>query len=517
MSERTLFHSRKFFIFNLVLVGIAAGFVLALFAFSCSTRLPAGDTAHAQETPASSASSGVPLVNGVPSFRNVAAKVLPTVVEITVVDVVKQPVPDSGQGFPFNFLLPPQGGQGQGQNQQSQPSPPQSQEFKQEGLGSGVMVKRDGDTIFVLTNNHVVGNATEIKVKLYDGREFTAKLVGKDSRKDLALISFTTKDKNVPIATLGNSSQMQVGDWVLAIGNPFGFQSTVTAGIVSALGRQGVGPGNTIDQFIQTDAAINRGNSGGALVNMDGQVIGINDWIVAPSGGSVGLGFAIAINDATKAITDFIQHGSIQYGWLGVSVQDPYPTLAKEMNLDGKAGSFVYHVFQNSPAAKGGILPGDFITAINGKDVKNTDDLIRVVGDLPAGDQATFKLIRNDKVLTETVKIGLRQDQAAIEKNRNLWPGISVLPLDDQIRQQLKLPANSNGIVVVNVVDKTPAAVAGLQQGDLIKQINNKPVQNAEQFYQDINENQRHFSFEIERQGSTFNIGINKQLSLIHI
>lgn len=508
MSEHTLFHSRKFFVFNLVLVGIVAGFVLALFAFSCSTRLPAGDTAHAQETTTSSnPSSGVPLVNGVPSFRNVAAKVLPTVVEITVVDVVKQPVPDTGQGFPFNFMLPPLGGQNQGQNQQS---PPQTQEFKQEGLGSGVMVKRDGDTIFVLTNNHVVGNATEIKVKLYDGHEYTAKLVGKDARKDLALVSFTTKDKNIPIATLGNSNDMQVGDWVLAIGNPFGFQSTVTAGIVSALGRQGVGPSNTIDRFIQTDAAINRGNSGGALVNMEGQVIGINDWIVAPSGGSVGLGFAIAINDATKAITDFIKHGSIQYGWLGVSVQDPYPTLAKEMKIDGREGSFVYHVFQSSPAAKGGILPGDFITSINGRDVKNTDDLIRMVGDLPAGETATFKLIRDDQVRTENVKIGLRQDQAAIEKNRNLWPGFSVLPLDDQVRQQLKLPASSKGIVVVNVVDKTPAAIAGLQQGDLIKQINNQPIQNAMQFYADINKDQRHFSFEIERQGSTFNIGINK-------
>ena len=516
MSEKTLFHSRKLFIFNLVLVGIVAGFVLALFAFSCSTRLPAGDTAHAQETTTnSSSSSGVPLVNGVPSFRNVAAKVLPTVVEVTVVDVVKQPVPDSGQGFPFNFLLPPFGGQGQGQgqnqpNQQNQQNPPQTQEFKQEGLGSGVMVKRTGDTIYVLTNNHVVGSASEIKVKLSDNREFTAKLVGTDSRKDLALISFTTKDKNIPIATLGNSNDMQVGDWVLAIGNPFGFQSTVTAGIVSALGRQGVGPGNTIDQFIQTDAAINRGNSGGALVNMEGQVIGINDWIVAPSGGSVGLGFAIAINDAKKAISDFIQHGSIQYGWLGVSVQDPYPSLAKEMKIDNKEGSFVYHVFQSSPAEKGGIEPGDFITSINGKDVKNTDDLIRMVGDLPAGQDATFKLIRFGQVKTETVKIGLRKDQAAIEKNRNLWPGFSVLPLDSQIRDQLKLSANANGIVVVNVVDKTPAAVAGLQQGDLIKKINNQPVQNAMQFYQDINESQRHFTFEIERQGSTFNIGINK-------
>ncbi len=508
MSEHTLFHSRKFFVFNLVLVGIVAGFVLALFAFSCSTRLPAGDTAHAQETPSSSSSSGVPVVNGVPSFHNVAAKVLPTVVEITVVDVVKQPVPDSGQGFPFNFPFPPFGGPGQGQ--QNQNNGPQSKEFKQEGLGSGVMVQRSGDTIYVLTNNHVVGSATEIKVKLYDGREFTAKLVGKDARKDLALVSFTTKDKNIPVATLGNSDSAQVGDWVLAIGNPFGFQSTVTAGIVSAKGRQGVGPGNTIDQFIQTDAAINRGNSGGALVNMEGQVIGINDWIVAPSGGSVGLGFAIAINDAKRAIGDFINHGSVQYGWLGVSVQDPYPSLAKEMQLENKEGSFVYHVFQSSPAEKGGILPGDFITSINGTHVKNTDELIRMVGDLPAGKDATFDLIRYGTPKTVTVRIGLRKDQAAIEKNRNLWPGISVLPIDSQIRQQLKLADNVQGLVVVNVIDKTPAAVAGLQQGDVIKKINNQPISNAMDFYQDINEKRSHFNFDVERQGSTFSIGINK-------
>ena len=335
MSNKSLFHSKKFFIFNLVLVGVIAGFLLALFTFSFSGLFPAGKTVNAQQLPAAT-SSAKPLV-AIPSLHKVAEKVLPSVVEVTVFDIVKKPVPAAGQSFPVQFMFPPFGGQGQ-------PQHPKSQVFREKGLGSGVIVKRTGDTVYVLTNNHVAGNAKTITVKLVDGRHFTAKLVGKDPRQDLALISFHTTDKNIPVATLGNSNSAQVGDWVIAIGNPYGFQSTVTAGIVSAVGRQGVGPGNTIDQFIQTDAAINPGNSGGALVNMKGQVIGINDWIVAPhGGGNVGLGFAIAINNAKRAITDFIEHGSVQYGWLGVSVQDPYPTLAKQKGIAGKHGSVAYH------------------------------------------------------------------------------------------------------------------------------------------------------------------------------
>ena len=499
MSEQTLFHSKKFFYFNLVLVGIIAGFLLALFTFSCSTRIPAGDIAQAQQTPVSlnePASMGGP-----PSFRAIVKKVLPVVVEVNVTDIIKQPVPDVGQGFPFNFLFPP----GQGNN------PPQSQQFKQEGLGSGVIVQRNGDTYYVLTNNHVVGKASTIEVTLYNNQKFTAKLVGTSVRKDLALISFQSSDHNLPIAQLGNSNDAQVGDWVLAIGNPFGFMSTVTAGIISAKGRTGVGPGNTIDQFIQTDAAINKGNSGGALVNMAGQVIGINDWIVAPSGGSVGLGFAIAINDAKRAITDFIEHGSVQYGWLGVSVQDPAtPELAKQLGVEGKPGSLVYHVFLDSPAAKGGIQPGDYITAINGTAVQNTEDLIRTVGDLSAGQKATFSIIRYGHPMSTTVTIGLRGTEQQINENRKLWPGISVVPLDSQIRQQLSLASTVSGLVVASVIDKTPASIPGIQQGDIVRKINNEPIANAIDFYRAINQNTSSYNFQIERQGSTFNIAISK-------
>lgn len=505
MFKTSLFHSKGFLIFNLVTVGVIAGFVIALLTVPFSAHFPFGGTVQAQQVPATYTSAS-PLVD-MPSLHKVAEKVLPSVVEITVLDIVKKPVPATGQSFPFNFFFSPFGGPSNGQGG----SQPKSQVFREKGLGSGVIVKRTGDTVYVLTNNHVVGNANQITVKLLDGKQFTAKLVGKDVRQDLALVSFRTTDRNIPIATLGNSNSAQVGDWVIAIGNPYGFQSTVTAGIVSAVGRQGVGPGNTIDQFIQTDAAINPGNSGGALVNMEGQVVGINDWIVAPhGGGSVGLGFAIAINQAKRDITDFIEHGSVQYGWLGVSVQDPYSTLAKQMQLDGKHGSFVAHLFLNSPAAKGGMLPGDFITAINGRKVKNTEDLVRMVGNLAPGQNATFNIIRYGNPMTLNVRIGLRQSSAAIAKNTNLWPGIGVLPLDSQIRKQLKLPGSEHGLVVVNVVSKTSAAIAGLKQGDVIQKINNQPIGNAMDFYQDINEHRTDFSFQIDRQGTIFDIGLHK-------
>ena len=497
-QSQGIFHSKKFFAFKLVVAPIVVGVFLALTTLSCSTLLPGGQTAQSQ---AATSAGGNP--NGTfPSFRAVAAKVLPVVVEINVVDIVKQPVPDVGHGWPWNFLLPQDPGQDK--------NAPKTQEFRQEGLGSGVIVRKTGDTVYVLTNNHVVGNASEINLVLYDKRQYRAKLVGKDPRLDLALVSFTTHEENIPVATLGNSNDMQVGDWVLAVGNPFGFMSTVTAGIVSAIGREGVGPGNTVAQFIQTDAAINRGNSGGALVDMKGQVVGINSWIASPAGGSVGLGFAIAINDAKRAINDFIEHGVVQYGWLGVSVQDPYPALATQLGVKGVQGSLIYHVFVNSPADKGGLKPGDFVKSINGEQITDTNDLIRVVGDLPVGKDASFSIIRYGHPMTVTVRIALRQTDSQINKDRDLWPGLTVIPIDDQIRQQLKLSSEVNGLVVADVIDGTPAAVAGIQQGDVVQAINDTPTNNAIEFYRAINESRTKFDFKLERQGKTINIAVER-------
>ena len=244
------------------------------------------------------------------SLRDISQKVRPAVVEINVTEVIKQQVPQLDS--PFDWFFNQQQGNGQGS----------TRTFRQSGLGSGIIVKRTGDKVYVLTNNHVVDNATDISVRLTDQRVFKATVVGTDPRKDIALVTFTTKE-NVAVAELGDSNALQVGDLVLAVGNPLGFESTVTMGMVSALGRRGPqGETSSYTDYIQTDASINQGNSGGALVNIDGQVIGINTWIAAPSGGSVGLGFAIPINNAKSAIDQFIAKGRVQYGWLGALIGD---------------------------------------------------------------------------------------------------------------------------------------------------------------------------------------------------
>ncbi len=499
---QALFKSKNFFTANVALAGAIVGFAVAFTLLAALPRPQTGALAPASRGEA----LGVPVsvqgeVGMIPaSFRSVAAAVLPTVVEIKVVDIVKEQVPSFGQGFPWNFFF-----QGPGQG-----NAPQTQEFKQEGLGSGVIVHRAGDTVYVLTNNHVAGDASQIEVVLYDKRQFKAKLVGKDPRLDLALVSFVTGDRNIPVATLGDSSQMQVGDWVLAVGNPYGYMSTVTAGIVSALGREGEGPGNTVARYIQTDAAINKGNSGGALVNLEGQVVGINSWIASPQGGSVGLGFAIAINDAKRAITDFINHGSVQYGWLGASVQDPYPTLAAQMGLDGKQGSMIYHIFLNSPADKGGLKPGDYVTAINGVRVTDTEELLRLVGDLPIGRDATFSVIRYGEPKKLTVRVALRESDQKLSANHNLWPGFEVVPIDATVRSQLNLDSATKGLVVSDVIGQTQAAIAGIQQGDIVRAINGTPVNNALDFYRAIGASRGTFNFKLDRQGTTVNIGIGR-------
>ncbi len=272
------------------------------------------------------------------SFRSIASSVLPVVVQINVVEVITQQTPEGVSPWDFFFKPGPNSPEGE---------TPQQKEFRRPGLGSGVIVRKDGKKVYVLTNNHVVGEADEISVMLHDQRTFKGKLVGKDERKDLALVVFETKD-DVPVAVLGDSDSLQVGDWAVAVGNPLGLESTVTVGIISALGRRG-GPGSNISDFIQTDAAINPGNSGGALVNIRGEVIGINTWIASTTGTYIGFGFAIPINNAKKDIEDFIKHGAVQYGWLGVSIRDPLPSMRSEMMLEDINGGMAINVYKGSP------------------------------------------------------------------------------------------------------------------------------------------------------------------------
>lgn len=436
------------------------------------------DTESSTSIPADSLSVVEALQN---VFRSVSSEVLKSVVEVDVVETKTRPA-NPFADIPFFFFGQPNG------------DDEGTREYKQSGLGSGVIVRKDGNTYYVLTNEHVAGSADEISVKLYDSREFTCKLVGKDERKDIALLSFESKD-DIPVASLGDSDKVQSGDICFAMGTPLGYFGSVTQGIVSATGRDGSGIGN-ISDFIQTDAAINQGNSGGPLVNIYGEIIGINTWIASQSGGSQGLGFAIPINNVKKAISDFISDGKVTYGWMGVSLTALDKDYEKALGIDGKKGAFVAQIFLNSPAAKGGIQAGDFIIALNGKNVKDVDQLVRDVGDLRVGETADFTVIRGGKEIHVSVKIEGRDD-SVVTDNSKLWPGFMAHPITEEIRKEMKLDNSVKGVVVTNVQAKSPAAALRIQNGDIITAVNGKPVTNISEFYNELVTKQKEIWFEL--------------------
>lgn len=421
--------------------------------------------------------------------RELAASVLPSVVTIDVVETRK--VRDPFQNLPFFFFGRPDG-------EKSEDSDG-LREYKAEGMGSGVIVKRNGKTYYALTNQHVVGSASDISVMLYDGREFKAKLIGSDTRKDIALVSFESAEE-LPIAKLGDSDSVQVGDITFAIGSPMGYVSSVTRGMVSAVGRQGGPNKSNINDFIQTDAAINQGNSGGPLVNIYGEVIGINTWIASSSGGSQGLGFSIPVNNVKKAIDDFINKGKLQYGWLGVQLTHAEKDFLEELSIKNKNGALVTQLFLGSPADKAGIEPGDFIIALNGKDVKSVEQLIRDVGDLLTGENAVFKVIKNKKETDLNVKITSREEETVNDSSK-LWPGFSPMPITEQIENQLKLNKGQKGVLVARVETKSPAVIMGLKTGDIITAVNDKPVSNIGEFYKELSSVSKEVWFDIIREG----------------
>jgi Do/DeqQ family serine protease len=502
MGIKNFFKSQKLLIVNIALICLVVGFVAGIFYFNTTTKLTDAGIVKAEDTTKSK--QGLEALENIQySFRQVAEKVLPVVVEVDVVDVVTQDTPEFG--LPFEFFFGPNDNNNDNNKDKEQPK---KREFKQEGLGSGVIVKKDGDKIYVLTNNHVAGTAEKISVKVYGGKKYQAKLIGKDERKDLALIMFTTNDK-IQVAELGDSDQVYVGDWALAIGNPLGLEYTVTAGIISALGRRG-GPSENISDFIQTDAAINQGNSGGALVNIKGQVVGINTWIATTTGRYAGYGFAIPINNAKAAIENFIKFGKVEYGWLGVQISEPSPDLAKDMKLEDIQGSMVSQVFKGSPADKGGLLPGDYITKANNIDVTNTDHLLRIIGDIPSGKSAKFELIRAGKKMTIEIALAKRAEEKDIaSQNKNLWPGLSVVVISDEIRDRFEIPKDKKGLLVGYVIPNSPADVAGLKSGDIIKQMNNEPVNSISEFYRLLNDKSKgEVMFTYERKGVDLKIGL---------
>ncbi len=408
------------------------------------------------------------------TFSDLAEKIRPGVVNLQVVKKISNVGLSSRNfpGFPFGDKDP----FGDFFGPFSQGNRPRG--FEQRGIGSGFVISSDG---YILTNNHVVEEADQIKVKLSNGNEYKGKVVGRDPKTDLALLKIEGAPDLHPL-NLGNSEEMKVGNWVVAVGSPFGLEQTVTAGIVSAKGRViGSGP---YDNFIQTDASINPGNSGGPLINMKGEVVGINTAIVAQG---QGIGFAIPINMAKDIAGQLQNKGHVTRGWLGVTIQEVTPDLAKSFGLKENKGALVAQVTPGSPAEKAGIEQGDIILEFEGKKITEANDLPRIVASTPVGKMIALKLSREGKVMDRSLKVGEMDEKEVTAKTSSSHQslGITVQNLTPEIAQGLGLK-KSGGVVVAQVEPGSPADEGGLQEGDVIREINRKPVKNTQDFMQKL-------------------------------
>jgi serine protease Do len=408
------------------------------------------------------------------SFAPVIKKVSPGVVKVSVTVKAQKTGFSDGSDMP-DMLRRFFGDQPQGRAPKRDFGMP-----RQEGVGSGVIATKDG---YILTNNHVVEHADEVKVALQDGREFTAKVIGRDPKSDVAVIKIDAKD--LPAVPMADSDKVEVGDVVLALGNPFGIGQTVTTGIVSAKGRGNMGL--DYEDFIQTDAAINPGNSGGALVDADGRLVGINTAILSHSGGNQGIGFAIPVNLARDVMGSLVKDGHVTRGYLGVMIQDITPGLAKEFKLKDNTGALIGDVTPKGPAEKAGLKSGDLLVEFNGKKVTDSRHLKLEVARTHPGETVPVKVLRDGtaKTLEVTVKtLPGTEEVAKAEKDGNdtgTLNGVGVADLDKNARQQFEVPETVKGAVVTEVKPDSAAAEAGLKPGDIIQEINRKPVKSAEE------------------------------------
>ena len=355
--------------------------------------------------------------------------------------------------------------------------PNQKRKYKSSALGSGVIVNEDG---YVLTNNHVVKGADEIKVILYDKREFKGKIVGVDPRTDLAVIKINAK--NLPMLTFGASSKLKTGDVVLAVGNPFGLGQTVTMGIISAVGRSNIGLAD-FEDFIQTDAAINPGNSGGALVNGKGELIGINTAIFSTSGGYMGIGFAIPSDMAKSVMDNIIKHGKVVRGWLGVNIQNLTADLAQSLSIKQTEGALIAGVEAGGPADKAGLKRGDVVIEMNGKRISDVTVLRNTIASTAPGTTVDFKIIRDGKEMTITVTLGEYKEKRVVKKAEydNLLKGVTIQELTASQRDKFNLPEDAIGVVVTAVSQESPS-LGALQVNDVIQEVNRTPISSAQDF-----------------------------------
>jgi len=430
------------------------------------------------------AAVSVPVADGeVPkNFASVVKAVMPAVVNISTTRVVKSP--QGPEGMPF-------GGDEEffrrffGDEFFRRFHAPRNR--RENSLGSGVIVNGDG---YIITNNHVIAKADEIKVLLSDKREFVGKVVGTDPKSDIAVIKINAKD--LPSLRWGDSDKLDIGEYVLAIGNPFGLNQTVTLGIVSAVGRANVGIADYED-FIQTDAAINPGNSGGALVNARGELVGINTAIFSRSGGYMGIGFAVPSNMTRTVMDSLIKEGKVVRGWLGVSIQEVNTDIAKQFGIKDSRGALVAEVMPDSPAAKAGFKSYDVITRFNGKEIDSPAVLRNAVAQTPVGAKVNVEVIRDKEKKTLSVKIAEQPKEMLVadgdgdvtgDKKDTALAGLQVRGITPDVARQLDLPAGTAGVVVSDVDPESAAAGAGVVPGDVILEINRQRIRGVKEFQQ---------------------------------
>jgi Do/DeqQ family serine protease len=436
------------------------------------------------------------------AFVEVAKKVQPAVVNVTTEKTITMKPwerfgDDFFKGSPFEdffrgFGFPPR---------------ERGKEYrqKQRSGGSGVIVDKEG---YILTNNHVVEGADKVKVRLNDGREFTATVKGQDPRTDLSVLHIKAKD--LPVAILGDSDKLEVGEWAIAIGSPFGLEHTVTVGVISAKGRSGLGTG-TYEDFIQTDASINPGNSGGPLINIDGEVVGINAMIIQPG---TGIGFAIPINMAKQILNDLIKQGKVVRPWLGISVQDLTPEMMEYFKVKEKEGVLVGQVYSGTGAEKAGLASGDIIKSVDDKAIKNVNELVKEIQKKKVGQKVKLNIIRDGKGMTIEVTTTSMPDKPELpkEKEGEEKLGARVQELTPQLALKYQISGIKRGVVVIGIEEGSLADEIGFEEGDVILEINRKKIETLKDFEKAVKDAniEKGILFHLHRKGSSFYLTYKK-------